>query len=184
MKKYGFNFFWSEEDGGYIATCPDFPGLSAFGETLEEATQQATSALKGFIQVLEADGAPLPEPTILPEYSGQFRLRLPSTLHRGLAERARAEGMSLNSYIVYQLAERNAAAYITQGIIDHIDAFERKIVSHTHIISNDAIAWQTTEATSKYMQVSQNQNLNWITPVKGGSLLCQKLEPSPLTTRK
>jgi predicted RNase H-like HicB family nuclease len=35
MEHYGFDIFWSEGDGGYSATCPDFSGLSAFGESEE-----------------------------------------------------------------------------------------------------------------------------------------------------
>ena len=45
MPKYGFDIFWSDEDKGYIATCPDFPSLSAFGETEEEALQEAKTAM-------------------------------------------------------------------------------------------------------------------------------------------
>jgi len=33
VNRYSFNIEWSEEDEEYIATCPAFPGLSAFGET-------------------------------------------------------------------------------------------------------------------------------------------------------
>jgi predicted RNase H-like HicB family nuclease len=145
MKKYGFNFFWSEEDKGYIATCPDFPGLSAYGETLEEATQQAISALEGFIHVLETDGVPLPEPTILPEYSGQFRLRLPPTLHGELVERARLENMSLNAYIVYQLAERNAGAKLAKAVLARINIFECKVTSQMGAFSDKAVAWTQSQ---------------------------------------
>lgn len=118
MKKYGFSVFWSEEDAGYIATCPDFPGLSAFGETPNEAIQQASVALEGFVEVLEETKEPLPDPTLLPEFSGQLRLRIPSSLHKELTERARLDGQSLNSYIVRQLSEKNAFEKLTQKIRD------------------------------------------------------------------
>ena len=46
MEHYGFDVFWSKEDGGYIATCPDFPGLSAFGESEEQALSEGKAALR------------------------------------------------------------------------------------------------------------------------------------------
>ncbi len=39
------------------------------------------------------------------EYSGQFRLRLPKSLHKHLAERAKAEGVSLNQLCVHILSK-------------------------------------------------------------------------------
>ena len=39
--KYTIQIFWSEEDAGFIAICRDFPGLSAFGESREEAFDNA-----------------------------------------------------------------------------------------------------------------------------------------------
>jgi predicted HicB family RNase H-like nuclease len=42
------------------------------------------------------------------EYSGKLVLRMPKQLHADLAAAAEREGMSLNSYLVYLLAERNA----------------------------------------------------------------------------
>jgi len=63
MQKYGFDIFWSDEDQGYIATCPDFPGLSAFGDTEEEALQEAKTALKLFVEAISDQGKPAPEAT-------------------------------------------------------------------------------------------------------------------------
>lgn len=55
MAEYGFNIRWSDEDEGFIATCPDFPGLSAFGETPEEALDEADIALDLFIETLQQE---------------------------------------------------------------------------------------------------------------------------------
>ena len=41
QNKYRFDLNWSDEDDGYIAVCPEFPGLSAFGETAEESLAEA-----------------------------------------------------------------------------------------------------------------------------------------------
>ncbi|MBI2355004.1 MAG: type II toxin-antitoxin system HicB family antitoxin [Deltaproteobacteria bacterium] len=65
MEHYGFDVFWSEEDGGYIATCPDFPGLSAFGETEEQALSEGKAALRLFLDSLQAEGKRAPRATTL-----------------------------------------------------------------------------------------------------------------------
>ena len=63
-KKYSFSLKYSHEDGGYIAESPEFPGLSAFGETPEEAINEAESVLELFIDVYGDEGKPLPEPDV------------------------------------------------------------------------------------------------------------------------
>jgi predicted RNase H-like HicB family nuclease len=104
MNKYGFNVAWSEEDQGYIAICPEFPGLSAFGVSREEALTEAQSALALFIKTYQEDGRPLPEPQTVQEYSGQFRLRLSSEHHRQSALAAAYEGISLNQWTANAVA--------------------------------------------------------------------------------
>src|SRR5436190_17939347 len=97
--RYSFNISWSEKDGEFLATCPAFPGLSAFGETEEEALAERKVALELFVETFKEKGIPLPQETLKDEYSGQFRLRIPSTLHRQAAQLAASEGQSLNSFI-------------------------------------------------------------------------------------
>jgi len=48
----------------------------------------------------------LPEPETLEEYSGQFKLRIPRSLHRSLEEHSKREGISMNQYCLY-LIENN-----------------------------------------------------------------------------
>jgi len=49
--KYSVSLAWSDEDGGYIALIPELPGLSAFGETPEEAAQEAQIAAESFLEI-------------------------------------------------------------------------------------------------------------------------------------
>ena len=35
MNNYGYHVFWSPDDAAYIATSPEFDGLSAFGAIVE-----------------------------------------------------------------------------------------------------------------------------------------------------
>ncbi|BCA78993.1 type II toxin-antitoxin system HicB family antitoxin [Desulfuromonas sp. KJ2020] len=109
MAKYGFRFLWSDEDSGFIVTCPDFPGFSAFGETTENALEEANIALDLLVESLRTAGTALPEPTKAADYSGQVRLRMPKSLHRSLVQRAEMEGVSLNTWLITLLSERNAA---------------------------------------------------------------------------
>ena len=48
------------------------------------------------------------EPDSLEDYSGQFKLRIPRSLHRALAEHSKREGISINQYCVYLLAKNDA----------------------------------------------------------------------------
>lgn len=48
------------------------------------------------------------EPENQEEYSGQFKLRLPKSLHKTLAEDSKKEGVSMNQYCVYLLSKNSA----------------------------------------------------------------------------
>ena len=99
MSKYPINIAWSEEDDEYIATCSSLPGLSAFGETEEEALREAKIALELFIESYNERGISLPKPPKNHTYSGQLRLRLSKSLHERAAKMASQDGVSLNQYI-------------------------------------------------------------------------------------
>ncbi len=118
MDKYSINIMWSDEDGGYIATIPEFPGLSAFGESPEEAIGEAKIALTGFIEVYNEDECKLPEPQIMECFSGQTRLRLPKNLHAKLSQQAKREGVSLNTYLVQLLSEGHVKNQIGRQLND------------------------------------------------------------------
>jgi len=60
--RYAIQIFWSEEDESFIAICQEFPGLSAFGETREEALYEAQIALDLMIETYQENSIPLPEP--------------------------------------------------------------------------------------------------------------------------
>ena len=59
---------------------------------------------------LHWNGVEIHEPDSLEDYSGQFKVRLPRSLHRSLAEHSQREGISMNQYCVYLLS-RNDALY-------------------------------------------------------------------------
>ena len=131
MNKYGLNIIWSEEDQGYIATCPEFPGLSAFGESFEKAVAEAKLAQELFVETYQSEGVPLPIPQSLETYSGQFRLRIPSTLHAQLARMAEAERVSLNQYVLMVLASQVGGEKTAKRFEAWLDKVEKRLVKVT-----------------------------------------------------
>ena len=62
MTHYLVEIFWSDEDEGYIATVPDLPGCSAWGQTREDAAKEIEAAQTAWIQACQASGEPVPAP--------------------------------------------------------------------------------------------------------------------------
>jgi len=100
----------ADPDGGYVAAFPDLPGCLTQGETLAEVAAMAEDARRGWIETAYEQGQDIPLPSYPEEYSGQFRLRIPKSLHRQLAESAERDGVSLNQYVLMLLARGDAEA--------------------------------------------------------------------------
>jgi antitoxin HicB len=93
-------------DGGlWIAEVPDLPGCLSDGRTQDEAFTNVRGALDSWIEAARELGREVPPPSGSETYSGQWRVRTPKSLHRRLAERAKAEGVSLNTLAVTLMAE-------------------------------------------------------------------------------
>ena len=77
------------------------------GETIEEAMADGEDAKCCWIAAMKEAGRPIPPPSIEPAESdsGKWQLRAPKSLHRRLAERAKREGVSLNTLAVTLLGE-------------------------------------------------------------------------------
>lgn len=86
-----------DEGGGYFAEFPDLPGCIADGKTVEEALHNAEDALEAWLATAKEFGDPIPEPGVAHKYSGQWRIRLPKSLHAALVSCAKREGVSLNT---------------------------------------------------------------------------------------
>ena len=94
-----------KEEGGYALHCPELSGCMTCADTIEQGFRMIEDAKReGFMACLE-DGITIPEPSRLEDYSGQFKLRLPKSLHRLLAQRSDEEGVSMNQYCVYLLSK-------------------------------------------------------------------------------
>ena len=94
-----------DEGGGYLIEFPDVPGCMSDGESPEETIINGRDALKCALLTLKEFGDPIPAPGAFAAASGQWRQRVPKTLHARLVERARREGVSLNTLVTAMIAE-------------------------------------------------------------------------------
>lgn len=98
------------DEGGFVVSYPDLPGCLSSGETMEQVIENAADAKKAWLEAAIEEGIAIPEPDSLDQYSGQFKLRIPKSLHRSLAEHSKREGISMNQYCLYLLARNDALA--------------------------------------------------------------------------
>ena len=107
LEKYPFTIrpLAAEDGGGFLIEFPDVAGVMSDGETPEEAIQNGRDALKAALLTLKEFGDPIPEPGSFGSASGQWRQRVPKTLHARLVERAKQEGVSLNTLVTSMIAE-------------------------------------------------------------------------------
>ena len=96
------------DEGGYVVSFPDLPGCLTVGETIEEAIKNAEDAKRTWLEAAIEEQIEISIPEKKEKYSGQFKLRIPKSLHRILAEQSKREGISMNQYCVYLLS-RNIA---------------------------------------------------------------------------
>jgi antitoxin HicB len=94
-----------DEGGGYLIEFPDVPGCISEGETPEEAIVNGRDALKACLLTLKEFRRPVPTPGVFTQASGQWRQRVPKSLHVRLVERARQEHVSLNTLVTAMIAE-------------------------------------------------------------------------------
>ena len=96
-------------EGGFAVRFPELSGCLTCGNTLEEAVRNAADCKKEWLIAAMEEGICIPEPVSEEEYSGQFKLRIPKSLHKSLAEHSKAEGISMNQYCLYLLAKNDAS---------------------------------------------------------------------------
>lgn len=104
---YRMEIVEDREEGGFVVSYPDLPGCITCGETIESAVANASDAKRVWIEAALEEGIPIQEPDSLEDYSGQFKLRIPRSLHRSLAEHSKREGISMNQYCVYLLSRND-----------------------------------------------------------------------------
>lgn len=98
------------EEGGYTAYYPDLPGCITCSDTINGLIANMEDAKKAWLEAALADGLVIQEPgeKDLTDYSGQFKIRVPKSLHKSLSLHAKDEGISMNQYCVYLLSMNDA----------------------------------------------------------------------------
>ena len=107
---YRMEIVEDKDEGGFVVSFPELPGCITCGETIEAAVANARDAKKEWLAAAIEDGIEIHDPEDLEEYSGQFKIRMPRSLHRMLAEQSKREGISMNQYCVYLLSRNDAIA--------------------------------------------------------------------------
>ena len=108
---YKIEIIEDKKEGGYALSCPELKGCITCADTIEKGIEMIKDAKKCWFTACIEDGIPIPEPTDINEYSGQFKLRIPKTLHKTLAERSQREGISMNQYCLYLLSSGANGSY-------------------------------------------------------------------------
>jgi predicted HicB family RNase H-like nuclease len=93
---YTYRVTWSAEDREHAGLCVEFPSLSWLAATPEAALNGIRKLVREVVRDMEAGGEPIPTPLAEKRYSGEFRVRIPSHVHRSLALEAAEQGVSLN----------------------------------------------------------------------------------------
>ncbi|MCQ2549983.1 MAG: type II toxin-antitoxin system HicB family antitoxin [Lachnospiraceae bacterium] len=96
------------EEGGYVVSFPDLPGCLTVGDTIEETIKNAEDAKRSWFEAAIEDGFSISEPNDFGNYSGQFKLRIPKSLHKSLSEHSKVEGISMNQYCLYLLTKNDS----------------------------------------------------------------------------
>ena len=106
------------EEGGFVVSFPDLPGCLTCVDKIEDIVLFASDAKRAWLEAALDAGLDIPEPAreaSAEEYSGQFKLRIPKSLHKSLALNAKKEGISMNQYCIYLLS-KNDASHVSQRV--------------------------------------------------------------------
>ena len=101
------------EDGTYFAYVKEFTGCMTEGDTPSEAYEMLEDAMESWLAAAldEGDAIPEPEITVEKEFSGKTVLRMPKSLQKKLAEEARVNNVSWNTWAVMLLAQKNSTVH-------------------------------------------------------------------------
>src|SRR5665213_796881 len=102
---YEMKVFHSTEDKGWIAMIPELPGCSAFGRSPELAIKELAVAKALWLEAAAQEERRIPELLAGKDLTGKLLLRLPKDLHRKLAYEACEQGVSLNQWMLYIIAQ-------------------------------------------------------------------------------
>lgn len=91
-------------EGTYSVKIPDLPGCITQVDNRAELLDMIEDAKKCWLEAALDLGENIDEPADDKDFSGRFNLRIPKSLHKKLAESAKADGVSLNQMALYLIA--------------------------------------------------------------------------------
>lgn len=94
-----------EEGGGYLIEFPDLPGCLSDGETIDETIENGQDAILAWMEAARQMKRAIPKPGEVEKQSGKWVQRVPKSIHSRLVNKAKEEGVSLNTLVVTILAE-------------------------------------------------------------------------------
>lgn len=106
----------------FKATVNELPHVAEYSESYKAAYELAIHAISALHKTAAKLGHQFPEPiSEEEEYSGRITLRIPKGLHHSVAQRSKADGVSINLFLTATIAEkvgsRDAYASLTAGQI-------------------------------------------------------------------
>ena len=107
-----------DEEGDWVARVEELSGCTAHGGTQAEALENLEEVKDAWLEDALSAQARVPEPVsaeTLP--SGKWLQRVPRSMHKGLTEMAKKEGVSLNQLVTSILAEAIGRRSATRGVI-------------------------------------------------------------------
>lgn len=108
---YRMEIIPDRDEGGFTAKFPELPGCLTCAESIDSLISNANDAKKAWFKAAIDEGISIAEPDDtddIAEYSGQFKIRMPKSLHRSLSLHAKSEGISMNQYCNYLLSMNDA----------------------------------------------------------------------------
>ena len=108
---YRMEIIPDRDEGGFTAKFPELPGCLTCAESIDSLISNANEAKKAWFEAAIDEGISIAEPDDtddIAEYSGQFKIRMPKSLHRSLSLHAKSEGISMNQYCNYLLSMNDA----------------------------------------------------------------------------
>jgi antitoxin HicB len=118
--EYPAKIEFDTEDQVYTVEFLDLPGCSAYGDTVEEAYKNAVDAKKEWLKVTVEQDLPVPTPSKRPDYSGRILLRLPTSLHAALSDKAHLYQSSLNQFMMNNMnvPVNDTVCYLTDSTLN------------------------------------------------------------------
>ena len=106
MNHYTYRVEWSPATAEFVGRCIEFPSLSRWAPTAQEALVSVAQAVDEHVAERRREHFDIPAPFTERPYSGKFVVRTSPALHARLAVEAAEQNVSMNHWVVQKLAGR------------------------------------------------------------------------------